>query len=208
MEQVNQQRGSIPTPPKGQTFAEALERWRTAIAPHLSPATLRARESYLRNHITPRFGKCDLAEIGVHELQTFVTELRQSVSAQTVNQILAAIFGVMHYAEKCGAKVPEVSYEDLEVGSLKREAETPLFTRAQVADIIASARADSGRCRSAFRDHPVSLSKLCSPLHGSRGCVRVKSLPSPWMIWASRTAPFASAKARMITPAKCATNSN
>lgn len=77
---------------KGQTFAEAVNRWRAAIAPNLSPATVRPRESYLRTYIMPKFGKCGLAEIGVHELQTFVTELRSNVSSKTVFQILATVF--------------------------------------------------------------------------------------------------------------------
>jgi integrase len=140
MEAVNQQRGSIAPIPKGQTFAEAVEKWRVAIAPNLSPATVRPRESFLRTHIMPRFGKCGLAEIGVHELQTFSTDLRKSaISYNTVFQVLATIFGVMRYAEKCGDKVQEVSFEDLELG--KKTAEpVPFFTRAQVTDIIAAAR--------------------------------------------------------------------
>lgn len=118
-----------------------MDKWRVAIAPNLSPATVRPRESYLRTHILPRFGRCGLAEIGVQELQTFVTELRsKSVSANTVFQILAAVLGVMRYAQKCGAKVQKIGYEDLELGTVTREKPVAFFTRAQVADIIANAR--------------------------------------------------------------------
>jgi integrase len=88
----------------------------------------------------PRFGKCGLAEIGVEELQMFVTELRKTASANTVFQILAAVFGVMRYAAKCGAKVQKIGYEDLELGTITREKPVAFFTRAQVADIIANAR--------------------------------------------------------------------
>jgi integrase len=139
MEAVNQQRGSIAPIPKGQTFAEAVEKWRVAIAPNLSPATVRPRQSFLRTHIMPRFGKCGLAEIGVHELQTFSTDLRKTVSYNIVFQVLATLFGVLKYAEKCGAKVQKVSYEDLEM-SKKTGEPAPFFTRAQVNDIIAAAR--------------------------------------------------------------------
>src|SRR5215472_5657286 len=48
MEEVNRQRGSTAPVPKGQTFADAANNWRKAIAPNLSPATVRARESFLR----------------------------------------------------------------------------------------------------------------------------------------------------------------
>ena len=139
MEAVNQQRGSIAPIPQGQNFAEAVEKWRVVIAPNLSPATVRPRECFLRTHIMPRFGKCGLAEIGVHELQTFSTELRKTVSYNTVFQVLATIFAVLRYAEKCGSKVQKVSFADLELG--KKNAEPVLFfTRAQVTDIIAAAR--------------------------------------------------------------------
>src|SRR5215469_340214 len=139
MEAVNQQRGSFAPIPKGHTFAEAVEKWRVAIAPNLSPATVRPRESFLRTHIMPKFGKCGLAEIGVHELQTFSTDLRKTVSYNTVFQVLATLLGVLKYAQKCGAKVQKVSFADLELG--KKTAEpAPFFTRAQVIDILAIAR--------------------------------------------------------------------
>jgi integrase len=140
MEAVNQKRGSIAPVLHGQTFAEAVERWRTAIAPNLSPATVRPREYYLRGRILPRFGKINLADIGVHELQTFATELRGAVSGKTVFQILATIFGIMKYAAKCGARVPDVSFKDLELGTIARERPVAFFTRSQVGDIIGAAR--------------------------------------------------------------------
>jgi Phage integrase, N-terminal SAM-like domain len=62
MERVNQERGSLKPVPKGQTFADAVKRWRFAIAPNLSPSTVRPRESYLRTHIMPRFGQLALHE--------------------------------------------------------------------------------------------------------------------------------------------------
>jgi integrase len=139
MEAVNQQRGSIAPIPQGQTFAEAVEKWRVAIAPNLSPATVRPRESFLRTHIMPKFDKCGLADIGLHELQTFSTDLRKTVSYNTVFQVLATLLGVLKYAQKCGAKVQKVSFADLELG--KKIAEpAPFFTRAQVIDILAIAR--------------------------------------------------------------------
>src|SRR5271167_3289918 len=94
MERVNQERGSLKPVPKGQTFTDAVKRWRSAIAPNLSPSTVRPRESYLRTHITPRFGQLALHEIGVHELQQFATDLRQIVSGKTVVQVLTTVFGV------------------------------------------------------------------------------------------------------------------
>jgi hypothetical protein len=56
MEDVNHARGGAAVPvSRGKTFKHAVDLWRQAIAPNLSPATLRQRESYLRVHILPRF---------------------------------------------------------------------------------------------------------------------------------------------------------
>src|ERR1700691_5430849 len=79
MEQVNAARGSLAPIVKGQTFEDATTKWRAAIAPNLSPATVRAYESHLRTHIQPRFGGIPLTEMGLHELQTFATDLRKLV---------------------------------------------------------------------------------------------------------------------------------
>jgi integrase len=139
MEDVNFKRGSVAPAPKGQTFADAVERWRSAIAPNLSPATVRPRESFLRTHIIPRFGRSALQEIGVGELQQFATDLRGTVSAKTIVNILSAIFAVISYAERCGMKVRKVSFTDLQLGSTTRETPVAFFTRAQATDIIATA---------------------------------------------------------------------
>jgi integrase len=141
MEDVNAKRGSVPPVVRGQTFNDATGWWRKDIAPNFSPATVRARESFLRNHVTPKFGHCNLAEIGVHELQAFVTELRPKVSGRTILQILAAIFGVMKYArKKPGMKVQQVSYCDLQLPSTRRQTEVPFFTKDEAATIINASR--------------------------------------------------------------------
>jgi integrase len=140
MERVNLERGSLKAVPKGQTFADAVKRWRSAIAPNLSPSTVRPRESYLPMHITPRFGQLALHEIGVHELQQFATDMRQIVSGKTVVQVLATVFGVLHYAEKCGMKVSKVGMADLELGTIAREMPVAFFTREQAQLIITEAK--------------------------------------------------------------------
>jgi integrase len=141
MEDVNAKRGSVPPVVRGQTFNDATGWWRKDIAPNFSPATVRARESFLRNHVTPKFGHCNLAEIGVHELQAFVTELRPKVSGRTILQILAAIFGVTKYAaKKPGVKVQQVSFRDLQLPSTRRQSPTAFLTKAEAAAIISESR--------------------------------------------------------------------
>jgi integrase len=140
MEEVNKERGSLAPILKGESFTAALQNWRQAIAPNLSPATVRARESHLRVHIIPRFGNAALAEIGVHELQQFATDLRKTVSRKTIVHILTTIFGVVHYAKRCGITVNKVSFADLELGTRGAATVVPFFTRQQATQIVEAAK--------------------------------------------------------------------
>jgi integrase len=140
MERVNQDRGSIAPVPKGQSFADAVAKWRSAIAPNLSPATVRPRESFLRAHVMPRFGKVGLQEIGVGEIQQFATDLRQKLSGKTVVNILGTIFTILDYAERCGMKVQKVGFSGLQLGTTTRETPVAFFTRAEATDIITAAK--------------------------------------------------------------------
>ena len=88
MEDVNRRRGSVAPAYKGQTFAEITELWRTAVAPNLSPATVRQRESYLRAHVLPRFKDAAPHALDVAAMQEFATHLRKTLSRKTVINIL------------------------------------------------------------------------------------------------------------------------
>jgi integrase len=140
MDKVNEDRESLAPIMEGQSFAEAVENWRRAVAPNLSPATVRARESHLRAHVTPRFGDAALSEIGVHQLQQFATDLRKTVSRKTVVHILTTIFGVVHYAKRCGITVNKVAFADLELGTRGAATVVPFFTREQATQIVEAAK--------------------------------------------------------------------
>jgi integrase len=139
MEKVNQQRGSLKPVLKGQTFADAVKKWRSAIAPNLSPATVRPRESYLRKHITPAFGQLALLELDVSTIQQFATDLRKTLSGKSVVNVLGTVFTILDYAERCGMKVPKVGFTDLQLGSTAREHPVAFFTRDQAHLIIGEA---------------------------------------------------------------------
>jgi integrase len=139
MEEVNRLRGSSAPILRGQTFQDAVNKWRVAVAPNLSPGTVRQRESYLRAHIIPRFGRSALAEMDVHAIQQFATDLRKSLSHKSVVNILGSVFTIVAYAEKCGMKVPKVGFADLELGSNTVPSEVPFFTRRQATLIIEAA---------------------------------------------------------------------
>jgi integrase len=140
MDGVNHKRGSTAPVYKGQTFADAVNNWRRAIAPNLSPATVRPRESFLRVHILPRFGRSGLNEMGVSEIQQFATDLRKTLSGKTVVNILGTVFTILDYAKRCGMRIPKVGFTDLQLGSTTREHPVAFFTRDQAALIIDTAK--------------------------------------------------------------------
>lgn len=74
-QQINRERGSVPTAPKGETFQDVAATYMKDIAPQLSIATVRQRNSHLHAHLLPRFGSMALMAIDVPTLQRFVTEL-------------------------------------------------------------------------------------------------------------------------------------
>lgn len=139
MEAVNHARSGAPVQAsRGKTFKDATDLWRQAIAPNLSPATLRQRESYLRVHILPRFETCALEGLGVHQIQLFATDLRKKLSHKTTVDVLSAVFAIVDYAERCRMRVTRVSFSDLELGS-GAPVSVAFFTRRQANQIIEAA---------------------------------------------------------------------
>jgi integrase len=138
MEDVNRRRGSVAPAYKGQTFAEITRLWRTAIAPNLSPATVRQRESYLRAHILPRFKDAAPHALDVAALQEFATELRKTHSRKTVINVLSAVFSILDYAGRCGTPISKVRFADLQLGGSTNVQRGTFLTRAQATRIIAA----------------------------------------------------------------------
>lgn len=136
MQEVNRKRGSVAPAVKGRTFRDAVAAWRNEVAPHLSPSTVRQRESYLRKHIIPRFGDAAPHTLNLSALQQFATDLRKVLSRKTVINILGAIFAIVEYAGRCGTLVSQVSFEDIELGSTTTQPETAFFIRDEVMRII------------------------------------------------------------------------
>jgi integrase len=139
MDKVNEARGSLAPMPTRHSFADAVTKWREAVAPNLSPATVRAMESQLRAHALPRFKDAALQEMGVHALQSFVTDLRKVVSRGTAIHVLTTIQSIVTYAARCGVPVSKVGLKDLELG-VRERTDVPFFTKAQAIQIIESAR--------------------------------------------------------------------
>lgn len=135
MNEVNRKRGSVAPSIPGKSFRDAVQAWRSAVAPNLSPATVRQRESYLKQHIMPRFADSAIHSIDVAAVQQFATDLRRVVSHKTTINILGTVFAVLRYAEKTGAQVSKVSFADLILGEA-RQPEVPYLTKEQASGVI------------------------------------------------------------------------
>lgn len=140
MQAVNEKRGSVAPAIKGRTFQDAVDAWRKAVAPNLSPATVRQYESNLRAHILPKFKDDAPHALSVAVLQQFATDLRAKLSLKSTLNVLSVIFAVLRYAERCKILTAKVSFADLQLGTDYGEIERPFFTREQAVQIISAAR--------------------------------------------------------------------
>jgi integrase len=135
MAEINRRRGSVSVPIRGETFRDAVDAWKRDVAPQLSPATVRQRESYLRIHVLPAFAKEAPHALDVPALQRFATSLQKNLSPKTIINILETIFAVLRYAKKSGMRTSPVSFADLTIRN-PEASERPYFTSEQVGQII------------------------------------------------------------------------
>jgi integrase len=139
MEGVNRKRGSVAPAYTGVTFSDVADQWMKAVAPNLSPATMRQRASYLKMHILPHFGKSGAHELDLPALQEFATKLRATLSRKSAINVLSACFTILDYAGRCGIRVASVKYRDLSLGSPAKGGRGKFLTRARATLIIANA---------------------------------------------------------------------
>jgi integrase len=140
-QQINRERGSVPTAPKGETFEEVAKTYMKDIAPLLSPSTERQRKSHLNAHLLPRFGSMALMAIDVPTLQRFVTEFSsRSTSRKSVMNILGTVNAVLGYAKRCGVRVPDIPPSSLTIAGDRDGAEAVYFKPADVQQILRLSR--------------------------------------------------------------------
>jgi integrase len=141
MQVVNEKRGSIAPAVRGRTFKDAVEAWRKAVAPNLSPATVRQYESYLRQHINPKFKDEAPHTLTAGVLQQFATDLRaKGLSRKSVLNVLTTMFAILKFAERCNIPIAKVGFRDVQLGAAHGETERPFFTQEQASQIIAAAK--------------------------------------------------------------------
>lgn len=136
-QQINRERGSVPTAPKGETFEEVAKTYMKDIAPLLSPSTERQRKSHLNAHLLPRFGSMALMAIDIPTLQRFVTELSsRSAARKGILNILGTVNAVLGYAKRCGVRVPDIPSSSLTIAGDRDGAEAVYFKPAVAAQIL------------------------------------------------------------------------
>lgn len=139
--QINRERGSVPTAPKGETFQEVAKTYMKDIAPLLSPSTERQRKSHLNAHLLPRFGSTALMAIDVPTLQRFITELSsRSAARKGILNILGTVNAVLGYAKRCGVRVPDIPSSSLTIAGDRDGAEAVYFKPADVQQILKRSR--------------------------------------------------------------------
>jgi integrase len=139
-QQINRERGSVPTAPRGETFEEVAKTYMTDIGPQLSISTVRQRTSHLNAHLLPRFGSTALMAIDIPTLQRFVTQLSGTGSRKSVLNILGTLNAVLAYAKKCGIRVPDIPERSLTIAGDRDGAEAVYFKPTEVQQILSAAR--------------------------------------------------------------------
>jgi hypothetical protein len=139
MQDVNNKRGSVAPTIHGKTFLDAVGAWRRAIAPALSPATVRAMESHLKIHILPKFRESAAHGLDVATLQQFATDLvGRELSQKSIANILQTIFAILNHAGTCKMSVCKVGLENLKLGGVGPK-QASCFTPSHSQAIIQAA---------------------------------------------------------------------
>jgi integrase len=139
-QQINRERGSVPPAPRGETFKEAADRYMNEVAPQLSCSTIRQKNSHLNCHLRPRFGAGALMAIDHSAAQQFATELRRTLKAKTVENILGTLDGILDYAKKCGWQTPGFSLAEIKIAPDQDTYEAPYFKPETITKIFAELR--------------------------------------------------------------------
>lgn len=139
-QQINRERGSVPTAPKGETFEEVAKTYMKDIGPQLAISTVRQRKSHLNAHLLPRFGSMSLMNIDVQTLQRFVNELSSNGARKSTLNLLGTMTAILSYAKKCGIRTLEIPEASLTIAGDRDGVEAVYFKRTDVQRIIAAAR--------------------------------------------------------------------
>jgi integrase len=122
------------------TLEEFAERWKVEVLSKRKASTVHGYESHLKNHILPHLGKLRLDQLGVENLQSFVTRISGTVSRTTIRNILATLSSILATAKNwnynCeGGNSNRLVFQEREV-----RPERKGFSPVQAAQIIAQSQ--------------------------------------------------------------------
>lgn len=139
LDRVNEAAMKLP-PKSGLTLAEYVEEWRRDVAVNLKGSTIRAAESHLRAHITPRLGGLQLTAITTKAVQGFVAYLASGGrSRKTVENVLLTLSSLLKTARAWGYACGAFRFADLTLPREGVSKEPRCFTDDEVRRIIANA---------------------------------------------------------------------
>jgi len=84
------------------TFAELVERWKTAVVPTLKSTTAANYQHVLRARVVPTFGEMQVRNMGRYEVELFLAENAKMYCRNTLRGMRASLSGVMSWAVRCG----------------------------------------------------------------------------------------------------------
>jgi len=127
-------------PSRVATLEEFTERWKVEVLSKRKASTVHGYESHLKNHILPHLGKLRLDQLGVENLQSFVTRISGTVSRTTVRNILATLSSILATAKNWNYTCEGVHFNRLVFHEREARPERKGFSPAQAAQIIARAQ--------------------------------------------------------------------
>jgi integrase len=121
------------------TLAEFAERWRVHVLSQRKPSTGKAAESHLRCHILPQFGSMRLDQLGMENLQAFLSKLSRRHSRKTVLNVIGTLSAMLNMAKLWGYVCEGMSSRGLALPSQGEKTRARFFAADEARRIIAEA---------------------------------------------------------------------
>jgi integrase len=84
------------------TFADLVERWKTAVLPTIKESTGKYYENMLRCHVVPRFGDYDICAISRYEIEVFLAEKAKMFCKNSLRGMRVSFGRVLSWSVDCG----------------------------------------------------------------------------------------------------------
>lgn len=119
--QVAADKGTYIKPSKS-TFGEYLDEWFNTRKEKLGSQTVKANESYIRNHIIPMIGHISLADLNVLHIEKFISDLRKKGLAEaTIKKMFSIVSSSLITASKRSIILKNVAADADNKAKVKRK---------------------------------------------------------------------------------------